>query len=235
MNKVSQKLFFAITVGCLFILGCATTQKTTIVEIKYPDKVFEYGKFKYEVNPGDELEVMYTKTCRGGYGECWVIRNVKTNELGVVSANRMKKLHKVYKVAKTNSASHTDNDPGSENLYSIYSKDVDWVYLDSTITEIDRRERTSLLKLKNFTQNSGMEGRFLFCFILSLAEIRGFRYWMSSEELNEQILVVFLNSEDENFKNILEDKYKEFTLYDLVADSESEEWKMLKNMCGPKW
>jgi hypothetical protein len=58
---------------------------------------------------------------------------------------------------------------------------------------------------------------------------------MSSEELNEQILVVFLKSEDENFRNILEDQYNEYTLYDLVADSESEEWKMLKDMCGPKW
>ena len=123
----------------------------------------------------------------------------------------------------------------SEQLYSVYSKDVDWIYLDSTIAEIERQERTSLLKLINFTQNSGMEGRFLFCFILSLAEKRGFRYWMSSEELNEQILVVFLKSEDENFRNILEDQYNEYTLYDLVADSESEEWKMLKDMCGPKW
>ena len=100
MNKVLQKLFLVITVGCFFISGCATTQTTTFVEIKYPDKIFEYGKFKYEVSPGDELEVMYTKTCRGGYGECWVIRNVKTNELGVVSANRMNKLHKVYKKPK---------------------------------------------------------------------------------------------------------------------------------------
>ena len=123
----------------------------------------------------------------------------------------------------------------SEQLYSVYSKDVDWIYLDSTITEIERQERTSLLKLINFTQNSGMEGRFLFCFILSLAEKRGFRYWMSSEELNEQILVVFLKSEDENFKNILENQYNEYTLYDLVVDSESEVWKMLKDMCGPKW
>ena len=68
-----------------------------------------------------------------------------------------------------------------------------------------------------------------------MAEKRGFRYWMSSEELNEQILVVFLKSEDENFKNVLENQYNEFTLYDLVVDSESKEWKMLKDVCGPKW
>jgi hypothetical protein len=58
---------------------------------------------------------------------------------------------------------------------------------------------------------------------------------MWSEELNDQILVVFLKSEDENFKNILGDQYNEYTLYDLVVDAESKEWKMLKDVCGHKW
>ena len=100
----------------------------------------------------------------------------------------------------TSATLNNDDVVKTEQLYSVYSKDVDWIYLDSTITETDRQERTSLLKLINFTQNSGMEGRFLFCFILTLAEKRGFRYWMSSEELNEQILVVFLKSDSKNYR-----------------------------------
>jgi len=124
-----------------------------------------------------------------------------------------------------------DDEVTSKNLYSVYSKDVDWVYLDATITEIDRGERTSFLKLINFTQNSGMEGRFLFCFVHSLAQKRGFRYMMWSEPINDVILVVFLKSEDESLENILGNQFNEYSLYDLVVDAESEEWKMLKDAC----
>ena len=119
----------------------------------------------------------------------------------------------------------------SESLYSVYSKDVNWIYLDATITEIDRDERTSLLKLINFTQESGMEGRFLFCYILSLAQQRGFRYIVWSEPLNDLMLVVFLESQKESLKIILGNRLNKYSFYEVI-DAQAEPWVMLQNACG---
>lgn len=58
----------------------------TFIEIKKPDQVYEFGEPKYEVSPGDILEVKSIKRCRSGKGVCWEVRNVKTGELGYVSA-----------------------------------------------------------------------------------------------------------------------------------------------------
>ena len=69
----------------------------TFIEIKEPDQVHEFGELKYEVSPGDILEVKRIKRCRSGRGICWEVRNVKTGELGYVSAERMEKMHHVYK------------------------------------------------------------------------------------------------------------------------------------------
>jgi hypothetical protein len=73
-----------------------TTNKT-FIEIKEPDQVREFGEPKYDVSPGDILEVIQTKTCRSGSGICWKVRNIKTGELGYVFAERMRKRHRVYK------------------------------------------------------------------------------------------------------------------------------------------
>ena len=100
MNEVLQKLLVVISVVFLCtISACAPT--TTYINIQYPDKVYQGGKFLYAVNPGDELEVMYTKTCPDGRNECWAVRNVKTNETGYVLARHMKGVHKVYKAPKS--------------------------------------------------------------------------------------------------------------------------------------
>jgi len=66
------------------------------IEIKESDAVYEYGLEKYEVWPGDKLEIIGSKTCRSGRGLCWKVRNVKTGEIGYVRADRMKKTHHVY-------------------------------------------------------------------------------------------------------------------------------------------
>ena len=73
----------------------ATTNKT-FIEIKETEQVWEFGKLKYEVSPGDILEVIETKTCRSGSGTCWKVRNIKTGEVGYVFTERMKKRHHVY-------------------------------------------------------------------------------------------------------------------------------------------
>lgn len=88
-----------MTLSCCFIaivfISCASTS-TTFIEIKEPDRVYEYGEVKYKVNPGDILEVMDSKTCRSGSGVCWKVRNTKTGEWGYVFSERMEKRHKVY-------------------------------------------------------------------------------------------------------------------------------------------
>ena len=63
------------------------------IEIKVPDSVYAGGKVKYTVIPGDVLEVIRSKTCLDGKGECWIVREVKTEETGVVKAERMINRH----------------------------------------------------------------------------------------------------------------------------------------------
>jgi hypothetical protein len=66
------------------------------IEIQEEDLVYEYGKPKYKVFPGDKLQVVLSKTCRGGKGLCWKVKNTETGEIGYVVANPMKERHRVY-------------------------------------------------------------------------------------------------------------------------------------------
>ena len=91
-----KKAFLLIIAGIALIsmMSCSTSRR--YIEIKRSDAVFEYGKVKYEVWPGDKLEIVAAKTCKGGKGLCWRVRNIKTGEIGIVSADRMKENHHVY-------------------------------------------------------------------------------------------------------------------------------------------
>ena len=71
------------------------------VFIQQNDEVYEYGKLKYTVQKGDILEVLRSKTCRSGHGECWKVKNVKTGMIGYVKADSMKELHSIRKKSKT--------------------------------------------------------------------------------------------------------------------------------------
>jgi len=66
------------------------------IKIYVPESVYEGGKVKFNVIPGDTLEIIRIKRCLDGKKECWVVRNVKTGETGVVGANRMKYRQHVY-------------------------------------------------------------------------------------------------------------------------------------------
>jgi len=60
-----------------------------------------YGQPKFEVGPGDELEVLYSKPCRRNNREtCWAVRNVRTGETGFVNKRLMMAAHRVYKAPK---------------------------------------------------------------------------------------------------------------------------------------
>jgi hypothetical protein len=91
-----KKAFLLIVVGIALssIITCSTSRR--YIEIQGSDAVFEYGKVKYEVWPGDKLEIVAAQTCRGGKGLCWRVRNIKTGETGYVSADKMKENHHVY-------------------------------------------------------------------------------------------------------------------------------------------
>ena len=66
------------------------------IKIQVSDIVGSGGKVKFEVIPGDVLEIIRKKPCLGGMGICWEVKNLKTGETGFVPAKRMKNRHYVY-------------------------------------------------------------------------------------------------------------------------------------------
>jgi len=93
-----KKLFILLIALCFSLFACVTANPTkTYIDIQQADKIYEFGKFKYAVNPGDKLEVVRSKLCRGGSGECWEVRNVRTGEIGYTRVDRMKASHRIYK------------------------------------------------------------------------------------------------------------------------------------------
>jgi len=126
----------------------------------------------------------------------------------------------------------------SAEFISIHSKDVGWVDIDGTITEVERSDRTSLVKLTGFTKKSGMEGRFLMSFALRLAQFRGFRYVIYSmpreKGENLETVIIFLQLEDEPIESILGEQYSKYVFYEpqIVMDTESGIWKLLIDNCG---
>lgn len=79
-----------------FTMSSSYVNSKRYITIKEPDVVWEYGISKYEVSPNDTLEILLIKTCRGGTGICWKVKNIKTGELGYVSSERMHQRHEVY-------------------------------------------------------------------------------------------------------------------------------------------
>lgn len=77
-------------------LPISQPKEKLFIEIQEPDTVFSSGKVKFTVNQGDVLEVVTKKTCRGGRGECWIVRHVRTGESGAVSVKQMHSYHRVY-------------------------------------------------------------------------------------------------------------------------------------------
>jgi hypothetical protein len=105
MKKYLSVIMLLITI--ITVSSCS--RSTRYIKIQEPDVVYEYGKGKYEVWPGDLLEIRAIKTCRGGSGICWKVRNVKTGEIGYVNAVRMKERHHVYTEQKKERTVLQDN------------------------------------------------------------------------------------------------------------------------------
>ena len=94
MKRVLCIIFILFTFSLL--ISCAT--QVTYIEIKEDDLVYEFGEPKFEVNPGDKLEILNSKICRGGSGICYKVKKVQTGEIGYVTKKRMEARHRVYTV-----------------------------------------------------------------------------------------------------------------------------------------
>jgi hypothetical protein len=96
-------LFFFIACDVYVVPKTESAQSPVSPELEIPffiliqqnDEVQEGGKLKYRVQKGDVLKVLMRKTCRGGYGECWQVQNVKTGVIGYVVAQRMNERHSI--------------------------------------------------------------------------------------------------------------------------------------------
>jgi hypothetical protein len=95
--------------GLGLLSACASS--TTRIAIQSRDLIYVNGRPKFEVFPGDELEVLYSQPCRGSAAEtCWAVRNVKTGATGFTSKKHATMMHRVYAVPK--GASRVPSSPG---------------------------------------------------------------------------------------------------------------------------
>jgi len=91
---MDKRIPLFLTVGSLAV-GC-TSMHGTDNPTSPPYFKEVTGKPKFEVKPGDILEVTHTQTCISGSGICWEVKNTRTGEWGFVSAEIMKRRHHVY-------------------------------------------------------------------------------------------------------------------------------------------
>jgi len=97
--RLKMRRLLLATLGLAALCACAST--STRIAIQSRDWVGMFGQPKFEVQPGDELEVLYSKPCRRNRVEtCWAVRNVRTGESGMMSERHAKAVHRVYKAPK---------------------------------------------------------------------------------------------------------------------------------------
>lgn len=83
-----------VTIMISTICSCASSKK--YITITEPDEIYEYEKYKFDVQPGDILELLEIRTCRDGIEICWKVRKMETGEVGYAKAERMKSIHEIY-------------------------------------------------------------------------------------------------------------------------------------------
>jgi hypothetical protein len=92
-----KKLIYLIsTLVIASVIFSCTPKITRFIEIEEPDVIYEYGKGKFEVYPGDTLGILEPKTCRGGSGICYKVQDMETGEIGYVRKTRMEERHRIY-------------------------------------------------------------------------------------------------------------------------------------------
>ncbi len=88
-----KRLLLVLGVCILVLSGCAKTQ---YIEILEQDKIWYGGEVDLKVDPGDTLQILLTKTCRGGKGTCYKVKDLATGKTGFVNKKRMEERHRIY-------------------------------------------------------------------------------------------------------------------------------------------
>jgi hypothetical protein len=127
----------------------------------------------------------------------------------------------------------------AEALYTVHSKDVGWESLDTTISEKERHEQSSLLEITRHGQTSALEtsaleGKFLFCYVYRLTQKRGFPYakWSKATQDTKDVFVIFLEDKEESMSMSLKEQCSNYSFYDHPMGLEELEWKKLQKSCG---
>ncbi len=95
-----KKILSVIVVTIMVLMICSCTNSKKYITIMEPDEIYEYEKYKFDVQPGDILEILEIRTSRDGIEICWKVRNMETGEVGTVRAERMKERHEIHIIEK---------------------------------------------------------------------------------------------------------------------------------------
>ena len=104
-----MKKSYLFLMPLLFFCACAAQSGKKYILIQEPDRILEYGKYKYSVDKGDVLEITMLKTCPDGMRTCYEVKNINTGEYGFVLKDRMGKRHYIFQESDT---SAKDEQPG---------------------------------------------------------------------------------------------------------------------------
>jgi hypothetical protein len=90
------------------------------------------------------------------------------------------------------------------------SRDQGIQAFDFTVTEVQRGDRTSVLRIPGFHKRSAQASRWMMCVYTHVALTRGFQYWATVYPTapDEDVLVAFPASDKEDLAQLLGEKYK---------------------------
>ena len=71
---------------------------THTIQVETPTNIYLKGKVMGIAQPGDNLKVVGSKTCKSGKGTCWWVKSEKEDIVGIVSAKKMTRTNKVYDI-----------------------------------------------------------------------------------------------------------------------------------------
>jgi hypothetical protein len=93
----------------------------------------------------------------------------------------------------------------AEEFYKITAKEMGFLSLDYSISEIKRTEHSSVLHIPGFHQRSAAAARWMMCVYTDLAQKRGFKYWtvVYPDPPSEDLIVGFPNSQAEDTAHTL--------------------------------
>lgn len=116
-----------------------------------------------------------------------------------------------------------------EKLYRVSSRDVGWNNIDLTISELRREARTSHMSVPRYGNRTSVESRFAMCAFTDLTFQRGFAVWIVAHPApdNDHVLLGFLNSDDEDARTVLGDRFVGENV--LKANA-----RVINRMCGIK-